>query len=121
MQSLVLERAISSLDSPARRSGRRSHRSEPFLIGVAGGTASGKTTVCDLIIQRLHEQSVVMLAQVGSPGRQLCALPPVRGGLGVARQAGRQADRRGCSGPWCRRTRCTCRWRRRPNQVRFPV
>ncbi|PSC68860.1 uridine kinase chloroplastic [Micractinium conductrix] len=52
-----------ALDSPARRSARRSHRSEPFLIGVAGGTASGKTTVCDLIIQRLQEQSVVMLAQ----------------------------------------------------------
>lgn len=31
--------------------------------GVAGGTASGKSTVCDLISQRLQEQSVVMLAQ----------------------------------------------------------
>ena len=70
MRSLALERAVSSLDSPARRSGRRSHRSEPFLIGVAGGTASGKTTVCDLIIQRLQEQSVVMLAQVGAARRQ---------------------------------------------------
>jgi len=35
-----------------------------FLIGVAGGTASGKTTVCDLIYQRLHDDSaVVMLSQ----------------------------------------------------------
>lgn len=33
---------------------RRKHRTEPFLIGVAGGTASGKTTVCDQIVQRLH-------------------------------------------------------------------
>lgn len=32
----------------------RSHRTEPFLIGVAGGTASGKTTVCDQIVQRLN-------------------------------------------------------------------
>ena len=36
---------------------------EPFLIGVAGGTASGKTTVCDRIMQRLHDQCVVMLSQ----------------------------------------------------------
>lgn len=35
----------------------------PFVIGVAGGTASGKTTVCDRIIQRLHDQCVVMLSQ----------------------------------------------------------
>ena len=30
---------------------------------VAGGTASGKTTVCDQIMQRLHDQCVVMLSQ----------------------------------------------------------
>ncbi len=36
---------------------------EPFLIGVAGGTASGKTTVCDLIMQNLQEQRVVLIAQ----------------------------------------------------------
>jgi hypothetical protein len=43
LQSLVLERSPSLMDSPAsaRRGGRRSLRSEPFLIGVAGGTASG--------------------------------------------------------------------------------
>ncbi|GAX74417.1 hypothetical protein CEUSTIGMA_g1865.t1 [Chlamydomonas eustigma] len=35
----------------------------PFLIGVAGGTASGKTTVCDRIMQRLNDQCVVMLCQ----------------------------------------------------------
>eukprot|EP00210_Caulerpa_lentillifera_P002552 g2449.t1 len=34
-----------------------------FIIGVAGGTASGKTTVCDYITQRLRDQCVVMLAQ----------------------------------------------------------
>lgn len=37
--------------------------SQKFVIGVAGGTASGKTTVCDLILQRLHEQCVVILSQ----------------------------------------------------------
>ncbi len=32
--------------------------------GVAGGTASGKTTVCDRIYQRLHDDSAVtMLSQ----------------------------------------------------------
>ncbi len=38
-------------------------RAMPFFIGVAGGTASGKTTVCDHIMQRLHDQCVVMLSQ----------------------------------------------------------
>lgn len=33
------------------------------LLGSAGGTASGKTTVCDQIMQRLHDQCVVMLSQ----------------------------------------------------------
>ena len=40
--------------SPYRTRSRLSHRTEPFIIGVAGGTASGKTTVCDLIMQNLH-------------------------------------------------------------------
>jgi len=40
--------------SPSYSTGRRLHRNEPFFIGVAGGTASGKTTVCDQIMQRLH-------------------------------------------------------------------
>lgn len=39
--------------SPGGASSRGFRRaSEPFIIGVAGGTASGKTTVCDQIIQR---------------------------------------------------------------------
>ena len=33
------------------------------LLTTAGGTASGKTTVCDHIMQRLHDQCVVMLSQ----------------------------------------------------------
>jgi Flp pilus assembly CpaF family ATPase len=32
--------------------------------GVAGGTASGKTTVCDMIIQQLHDHRVVLVNQV---------------------------------------------------------
>lgn len=36
---------------------------EPFLIGVAGGSASGKKTVCDMIIEQLHDQRVVLINQ----------------------------------------------------------
>lgn len=70
LESLKLQTAT-SLNSPGKAagispsysSGRRLHRNEPFFIGVAGGTASGKTTVCDQIMQRLHDQCVVMLSQ----------------------------------------------------------
>ncbi|CAD6224316.1 unnamed protein product [Miscanthus lutarioriparius] len=34
-----------------------------FLKGVSGGTASGKTTVCDMIIQQLHDHRVVLVNQ----------------------------------------------------------
>ncbi|CAN6702802.1 unnamed protein product [Malus baccata var. baccata] len=36
---------------------------QPFFIGVAGGTASGKTTVCNMIISQLHDQRVVLVNQ----------------------------------------------------------
>ncbi|KAF3444548.1 hypothetical protein FNV43_RR14240 [Rhamnella rubrinervis] len=36
---------------------------QPFVIGVAGGTASGKTTVCNMIISQLHDQRVVLVSQ----------------------------------------------------------
>ncbi|CAL9780186.1 unnamed protein product [Musa acuminata subsp. burmannicoides] len=36
---------------------------EPFVIGVAGGAASGKTTVCDMIIEQLRDQRVVLVNQ----------------------------------------------------------
>jgi len=37
-------------------------RNKPFLIGVTGGTASGKTTVCDIIIQKLADQRVTTVS-----------------------------------------------------------
>lgn len=40
------------------------HPPSTFPFRPFPNAASGKTTVCDLIIQRLQEQSVVMLAQV---------------------------------------------------------
>ncbi|KAL0407036.1 UNVERIFIED_CONTAM: Uridine kinase-like protein 4 [Sesamum latifolium] len=36
---------------------------QPFVIGVAGGAASGKTSVCDMIIEQLHDQRVVLVNQ----------------------------------------------------------
>ena len=31
---------------------------KPFMIGVAGGTASGKSTVCDLLMEKLGQHDV---------------------------------------------------------------
>uniref|UniRef100_A0A0E0LX78 Uridine kinase n=1 Tax=Oryza punctata TaxID=4537 RepID=A0A0E0LX78_ORYPU len=45
--------------SPAAEEGSK----QPFVIGVSGGTASGKTTVCDMIIQQLHDHRVVLVNQ----------------------------------------------------------
>ncbi|KAF3778041.1 Uridine kinase-like protein 1 [Nymphaea thermarum] len=51
---LRLDGLVSS-STPSRR--------QRFLIGVSGGTASGKTTVCDKIIQQLHDHRVVLVNQ----------------------------------------------------------
>ncbi|ONK56146.1 uncharacterized protein A4U43_C10F4610 [Asparagus officinalis] len=48
-------------DQPAA-STANSHR-EPFVIGVAGGASAGKTTVCNMIIEQLHDQRVVLINQ----------------------------------------------------------
>ncbi|KAM5581806.1 uridine kinase-like protein 5 [Rosa sericea] len=49
----------SSSSSPRARAPTK----ESFFIGVAGGTASGKTTVCNLIISQLRDQRVVLVNQ----------------------------------------------------------
>ncbi|PSR85422.1 Uracil phosphoribosyltransferase [Actinidia chinensis var. chinensis] len=36
---------------------------QAFVIGVSGGAASGKTTVCDMIIEQLRDQRVVLVNQ----------------------------------------------------------
>ncbi|PRQ54064.1 putative transferase [Rosa chinensis] len=41
----------------------RAPTKQSFFIGVAGGTASGKTTVCNLIISQLRDQRVVLVNQ----------------------------------------------------------
>lgn len=76
------------------------HRMEydPFVIAVAGGTASGKTTVCGLIMQRLHDQCVAILAQdsfykVLSPAeRELAA----NGGMHVYADQSLQLEMQSC-------------------------
>lgn len=35
-----------------------------IFSGVAGGTASGKTTVCNMINSQLHDQRIVLINQV---------------------------------------------------------
>jgi len=35
----------------------------PFILGVAGGTASGKTSVCDMIISSLKDRRVALVSQ----------------------------------------------------------
>eukprot|EP00741_Cyanophora_paradoxa_P006628 tig00001029_g6413.t1 len=44
-------------------SARAIRAASPFIIGVAGGTASGKTTVCDKIIEHLQDKRVVNISQ----------------------------------------------------------
>ena len=36
-------------------------KQEPFFIGVAGGTASGKTSVVDKVVKALRHESVVSI------------------------------------------------------------
>nr|GEV42397.1 uridine kinase-like protein 4 [Tanacetum cinerariifolium] len=40
----------------------KSHK-QPFVIGVAGGAASGKTTICNMITEQLGDLRVVLLKQ----------------------------------------------------------
>ncbi|XP_078175478.1 uridine/cytidine kinase UKL1, chloroplastic-like [Carex rostrata] len=55
--------ASSYSGSPYNLSSPVAAAKKPFFIGVSGGTASGKTTVCDMIIQQLHDHRVVLVNQ----------------------------------------------------------
>ncbi|KAG8502877.1 hypothetical protein CXB51_000692 [Gossypium anomalum] len=52
-----------NIEKPTTSPGAENVQKQPFIIGVAGGAASGKTTVCDMIIQQLHDQRVVLVNQ----------------------------------------------------------
>lgn len=41
----------------------RQKKKRPFIIGVCGGTASGKTSVCEDILKKLENQRVVIVSQ----------------------------------------------------------
>lgn len=58
-----LEQGVKEMELTTASATEELHK-QPFVIGVAGGAASGKTTVCDLIIQQLHDQRVVLVNQV---------------------------------------------------------
>ncbi|KAI8466809.1 MAG: putative uracil phosphoribosyl transferase [Monoraphidium minutum] len=49
--------------SGRRNEQQQERRGQPFIIGVAGGTASGKTTVCSKIMHRLHDRCAVIIHQ----------------------------------------------------------
>ncbi|KAJ4831122.1 hypothetical protein Tsubulata_000653 [Turnera subulata] len=71
LDGLLSSPPSSASGSPAHRSASASASAsfdanspkQPFVIGVSGGTASGKTTVCDMIIQQLHDHRVVLVNQ----------------------------------------------------------
>ncbi|CAI0457582.1 unnamed protein product [Linum tenue] len=71
IDGLLSSPPASSTSSPAHRSSSAAGAfaeadvppTQPFVIGVCGGTASGKTTVCDMIIQQLHDHRVVLVNQ----------------------------------------------------------
>jgi uridine kinase len=42
---------------------KKRRKKEPFVIGVTGGTASGKTTVCEAILKKLENQRVCIISQ----------------------------------------------------------
>ncbi|KAK8675819.1 hypothetical protein V6N13_033882 [Hibiscus sabdariffa] len=58
---------VNNNEKPYTSSATDNVHKQPFIIEVAGGAASGKTTVCDMIIQQFHDQRVVLVNQVNVP------------------------------------------------------
>ncbi|XP_020531167.1 uridine kinase-like protein 4 isoform X2 [Amborella trichopoda] len=58
----IENKMATEVDKPSTSTNEDVHK-QPFIIGVAGGTASGKTTVCDMIIEQLRDQRVVLVNQ----------------------------------------------------------
>ncbi|MBA0573806.1 hypothetical protein Golax_001020 [Gossypium laxum] len=54
---------LNNIEKPTTTLAIENVHKQPFIIGVAGGAASGKTTVCNMIIQQLHDQRVVLVNQ----------------------------------------------------------
>jgi len=62
-RSTQLSSSLPSMRTFAWGGGETSSSVKPFLIGVAGGTASGKTSVCDLILEQLGDHRVAIISQ----------------------------------------------------------
>jgi len=58
----ILEPGTPDNSTSVQQAGKTDIVHQPFFIGIAGGTASGKTTVCERIMQALGNQRVVMLS-----------------------------------------------------------
>ncbi|KAL8147647.1 uridine kinase-like protein 4 [Apium graveolens] len=56
------QQGTAKVEQPTASVAESAHK-QPFVIGVSGGAASGKTTVCDMIIEQLHDQRVVLVNQ----------------------------------------------------------
>ncbi|KAK1616424.1 hypothetical protein QYE76_021941 [Lolium multiflorum] len=63
LEELNLQASLSGVEQPTT-SGLENGHQEPFVIGVAGGASSGKSTVCKMIIDQLRDQrGVVVVTQ----------------------------------------------------------
>ncbi|TKW29889.1 hypothetical protein SEVIR_3G424700v4 [Setaria viridis] len=62
LDDLSLQGSMSAEEQPTT-SGLENGHQEPFVIGVAGGASSGKSTVCKMIIDQLRDQRVVVVTQ----------------------------------------------------------
>ncbi|PKN99196.1 MAG: uridine kinase [Chloroflexi bacterium HGW-Chloroflexi-4] len=56
------------------------NKSTPLVIGVAGGSGSGKTTVAEMVLKRVGKQRIAFL-QHDSYYRELTGLPPAQRAL----------------------------------------
>lgn len=56
------------------------NKSTPLVIGVAGGSGSGKTTVAEMVLKRVGKQRIAFL-QHDSYYRELIGLPPAQRAL----------------------------------------
>jgi uridine kinase len=67
LEELNMNGSVSGEDQPTTSGVENGHQ-EPFVIGVAGGASSGKSTVCKMIIDQLRDQRVVVVTQVCQSG-----------------------------------------------------
>ncbi|XP_006647152.1 uridine kinase-like protein 3 [Oryza brachyantha] len=62
LEELKINGSVAGEEQPTTSGVENGHQ-EPFVIGVAGGASSGKSTVCKMIIEQLRDQRVVVVTQ----------------------------------------------------------